>query len=72
MDNTKKSADEAFAIHSTLTDIELASFPCAYSTAENMICRVGVKEGDIELDVRTLYLKDLSFVNFPKLHKTKA
>lgn len=46
---TKTTTDEAFAINSSLTDIELASFPCAYSTAENMICRVGVKEGDVVL-----------------------
>ncbi|MBS3968549.1 MAG: alcohol dehydrogenase family protein [Clostridia bacterium] len=46
---TKTPADEAFTINSFLTDIELASFPCAYSTAENMICRVGVKEGDVVL-----------------------
>ena len=44
---TKTLSEEAFAIKSDLTDIELASFPCAYSTAENMICRVGVKEGDV-------------------------
>ncbi|ATW23739.1 alcohol dehydrogenase family protein [Candidatus Formimonas warabiya] len=44
---TKTSSEEAFAINSTLTDIELASFPCSYSTAENMICRVGVKEDDV-------------------------
>jgi NADPH:quinone reductase-like Zn-dependent oxidoreductase len=46
---TKTLADEAFTINSSLTDIELASFPCSYSTAENIICRVGVKEGDVVL-----------------------
>ena len=39
-------SDEAFAVQSQLTDVELASFPCAYSTAENMVDRVGVSEGD--------------------------
>ena len=33
---------EAFAIESNLTDVELASFPCAYSTAENMLQRANV------------------------------
>ena len=33
------------AIHSDLTDIELASFPCSYATAEHMLHRPGVKEG---------------------------
>lgn len=39
-------ADEAFAVNSDMTDIELASFPCAYSTAENMVDRAGVSTGD--------------------------
>jgi len=33
-------ATEAFTINSSLTDVELASFPCAYSTAEGMIHKV--------------------------------
>ncbi len=33
-------SDEAFTVTSSLTDIELASFPCAYSTAEGMIHKV--------------------------------
>lgn len=33
-------------IESRLTDVELASFPCSYSTAEHMLVRAGVKEGD--------------------------
>ena len=45
----KTRSDEAFAVNSALTDVELASFPCAYSTAENMIERVGVKKGDTVL-----------------------
>jgi NADPH:quinone reductase-like Zn-dependent oxidoreductase len=37
---------QAYAVASRLTDVELASFPCAYSTAENMLHRAGVKAGD--------------------------
>ena len=37
---------EAFSVDSTLSDAELASFPCAYSTAENMIDRVNVRAGE--------------------------
>ncbi len=36
----------AHPIESRLTDVELASFACSYSTAEHMIERAGVKEGD--------------------------
>ncbi|WP_409439038.1 alcohol dehydrogenase family protein [Psychromonas sp. GE-S-Ul-11] len=36
----------AYAINSTLTDVELASFPCSYSTAENMLTRAQVKQQD--------------------------
>ena len=39
-------SSEAFAIESDLTDVELASFPCACSTAENLLHRAGVAEGD--------------------------
>lgn len=39
-------SEEAFAITTDLTDIELASFPCAYSTAEGMLHRVGVVDGE--------------------------
>ncbi len=39
-------SDEAFRIESPLSDVELASFPCAYSTAENMIERAGVTAED--------------------------
>ncbi|WP_406645727.1 alcohol dehydrogenase family protein [Aliisedimentitalea scapharcae] len=37
------------AVTSDLSDAELASFPCAYSTAENLISRAGCKAGDIVL-----------------------
>ena len=33
-------SSEAFVVNSSLTDVELASFPCAYSTAEGMIHKV--------------------------------
>ncbi len=39
-------AKETYAVNSTMTDAELASFPCAYSTAENMIDRADVKAGE--------------------------
>lgn len=42
-------SDEAFRVESELTDAELASFPCAYSTAENMIDRVNVQAGEVVL-----------------------
>src|SRR5699024_8901315 len=42
-------SDEAFAIHSNLSDQELATFPCSYGTAENLIYRVGVQEKDVVL-----------------------
>nr|WP_319554736.1 alcohol dehydrogenase family protein [uncultured Vibrio sp.] len=40
------SSKHAYKINSDLNDIELASFPCSYSTAENMLTRSKVKEGD--------------------------
>lgn len=33
-------------VESQLRDVELASFPCSYSTAENLLTRSGVKAGD--------------------------
>ncbi len=42
-------AANAVAIHSTLSDAELASFPCSYSTAENLLTRAGVSRGDLVL-----------------------
>jgi len=35
----------AFRIESGLDDVELASFPCSYSTAENLLQRAGVRAG---------------------------
>ena len=39
-------ARHAHPIESPLTDVELASFPCSYSTAENMLVRAAVSAGD--------------------------
>lgn len=39
----------AHAIKSDLTDIELASFPCSYSTAENMLTRANLRAGETVL-----------------------
>lgn len=39
----------AYAIDSPLSDAELATFPCAYLTAENMLDAAGVKEGETVL-----------------------
>ena len=39
-------SDEAIGIECDLTDVELASFPCAYSTAEGMLHRAGVGSGE--------------------------
>ena len=37
---------DAYAIRSSMTDIELASFPCSYGTAENLLTRCSVTKGD--------------------------
>lgn len=39
----------AHKINSTFSDIELASFPCSYSTSENMLTRAGVGQDDCVL-----------------------
>jgi NADPH:quinone reductase-like Zn-dependent oxidoreductase len=39
-------AAHAHAVSSTLSDIELASFPCSYSAAENMLTRLQVEAGE--------------------------
>ncbi|MCG8508074.1 MAG: alcohol dehydrogenase family protein [Rhodospirillales bacterium] len=41
----KVPASEVFAVDCDWTDAELASIPCAYGTAENMIHRAGVAAG---------------------------
>lgn len=40
------AARHAHRIECGLTDLELASFPCSYSTAENMLTRAGVGSGE--------------------------
>ena len=42
-------SDESFKIESNWSDAELASIPCAYSTAENLLERSDVKEGEVVL-----------------------
>ncbi len=39
-------AADAHAIDSPLSDVELASFPCSYGTAENLLTRAGVRAGE--------------------------
>lgn len=46
---TTALAEESYPVNSHLSSVELASFPCAYSTAENMIDRVRVRQGDTVL-----------------------
>ncbi len=43
---TRVAASAAMAVQSKLSDIELACLPCAYSTAENLLTRAGVKAGE--------------------------
>jgi NADPH:quinone reductase-like Zn-dependent oxidoreductase len=43
---TVVASRHAYKIDSELSDVELASFPCSYSTAENMLTRAGVKSGE--------------------------
>ncbi|MGI9483746.1 MAG: alcohol dehydrogenase family protein [Hyphomicrobiales bacterium] len=43
---TKVPAVNAVALKSPLTDAELATFPCAYVTAENLIAHTGLKPGE--------------------------
>ena len=39
-------ADNALAIHTAQTDAELATYPCAYTTAENLVGRTGLRPGE--------------------------
>lgn len=39
-------ARHTYPIDSALTDVELATFPCSYSTAENLLTRAGVVAGE--------------------------
>lgn len=45
-DYTRVPAAHAHPIQSTLSDAELASFPCAYATAENMLARIDLTAGE--------------------------
>ncbi|MEL6168794.1 MAG: alcohol dehydrogenase family protein [Pseudomonadota bacterium] len=45
-DYLRVNTRHAHRIESPLTDVELASFPCSYSTAENMLTRAGVTVSD--------------------------
>ena len=45
-DFTCVPAASAYRINSSLSDVELASLPCAYSAAENMLTRIGVSAGE--------------------------
>jgi NADPH:quinone reductase-like Zn-dependent oxidoreductase len=42
----KVRAENAIVVNSQLSDTELATFPCAYTTAENLIVRTGLKPGE--------------------------
>ncbi len=42
----KIAATEVFPVDCDWTDAELGTIPCSYGTAENMVNRAGVKEGD--------------------------
>lgn len=42
----KVLASEVFAVHSDWSDVELASLPCAWGTAENMLHRASVAAGE--------------------------
>ncbi len=46
---TVVAARHAHKIDSNLSDIELASFPCSYSTAENLLTRASVTANDLVL-----------------------
>jgi NADPH:quinone reductase-like Zn-dependent oxidoreductase len=42
----KVPASEVFAVNSDWSDAELATIPCAYGTAENMLHRAGLRAGE--------------------------
>jgi NADPH:quinone reductase-like Zn-dependent oxidoreductase len=39
-------AENAYRVNSTFSDAELATFPCAYSTAENILTRINLGKGE--------------------------
>jgi NADPH:quinone reductase-like Zn-dependent oxidoreductase len=46
---TVVAARHAYKINSKLSDVELASFPCSYSTAENLLTRANVIANEVVL-----------------------
>jgi NADPH:quinone reductase-like Zn-dependent oxidoreductase len=46
---TVVSNEHAYKIDSSYSDVELASFPCSYSTAENLLTRANVNKNDTVL-----------------------
>jgi NADPH:quinone reductase-like Zn-dependent oxidoreductase len=46
---TRVASRHAHKVESPMSDVELASFPCSYSTAENMLTRSKVKAGETVL-----------------------
>ncbi len=44
---TKVRTQNALKIESDLSDAQLATFPCAYITAENLVARTGLQPGEI-------------------------
>jgi NADPH:quinone reductase-like Zn-dependent oxidoreductase len=45
-DFTTVRSENAIAVNSSLADAELATFPCAYTRAENLISRTGLRPGE--------------------------
>lgn len=43
---TRIRAENAIAIETSQTDAELATYPCAYTTAENLVARTGLRPGE--------------------------
>lgn len=43
------AARHAYRVDNDLSDVELASFPCSYSTAENMLTRTNLRDGETVL-----------------------
>jgi len=46
---TVVAARHAYRINSKFSDVELTSFPCSYSTAENLLTRADVTDNDVVL-----------------------
>ena len=48
-DYTTVAAKHAYPVDAPLSSLELASFPCSYSTAENMLTRTGARDNEVVL-----------------------